>query len=270
MKKDSVYSMKKLSWLILLIFLAGCISNQEAIYNVDIAITPFPLEKGVETNFNFKILDVFDNPAKLELEHERYVHVLSVREDLEEFKHLHHEDFGVLTGENIKNSEFSVKNTFEKAVKYYIVFEFKTGGKDLHNQIELEVEGDREKLTFNRNTETTKTIMGYSIELIKGGVIKAGEKTDLMVKVVRDGKPVINFENYLGTRAHAVVWKEDLTNFMHAHAYTGKMDHSAHGSFVEGDIPLQLTFPEHGYYKLFVQFKHENEIITSDFTLEVL
>ncbi|MDP4012892.1 MAG: hypothetical protein Q8R00_04790, partial [Candidatus Nanoarchaeia archaeon] len=149
-------------------------------------------------------------------------------------------------------------------------------------QMEIEVGGDTEELTFDKDMSYLKTYGDYAVELIQvesldaldlveRKEVKAGEKTNFIVRAIKNGNYVGGFENYLGTIAHAVVWKEDLTNFKHIHAYSPQMNHG--DSIMEKDygmnLPLQTTFPEPGYYKLFVQFKHEGKIITSDFTIKV-
>src|SRR5574341_2415824 len=106
----------KILLFLLAIFLVGCTTIEE-VYDVDLTVKPYPIKKNVETGIDFKIAKD-GNPVPLEINHERIVHILTVREDLEEFKHIHHEDFNELKEENKKNSQFNIKNTFAEAAKY--------------------------------------------------------------------------------------------------------------------------------------------------------
>ena len=268
--------MRKLAFL-LMVLLAGCTVTEEK-YNVDLTLRPYPITAGVETNIDFKITDDSGNPVPLETMHERIVHLFTIREDLEEFKHIHPEDFGKLTEENMKDAAFSIKNTFSEAGKYAVVFEFTTNGKTLYKQLELNVEGAKKELSVNRDTGRIKSFSEYGMEMIpvesldgqlveKHGDIKSGEKTNLVFRVIKNGDFVDNLELYLGSEAHFAVWKDDLTNFMHAHAYMPEMDHGQ--MYFGPNLPVQLTFPEPGFYKIFIQFKHEGKVITGDFMIEV-
>lgn len=274
--------MKKILFL-LLILLVGCKVTEET-YNVDLTIKPYPVNPNTETDISFKIGDKAGNPIPLEIDHERIVHVFSVREDLEEFKHMHPEDFGKVNDENVKNAQFSIKNTFAEAAKYAIVFEFTTNGKTLYKQLELDVEkANKKKLEISRNYGRIKTFGEYSVELIpleysegplveKQSPIKAGEKTNLVFRVIKDGAFLSSgLEMYLGSEAHVAVWKEDLSQFIHTHAYVPKTEHGVgHKQMYFGpNLPVQLVFPETGLYKIFLQFKHKGKIITGDFMLEV-
>ncbi len=269
--------MKRLLFL-LLVFLVGCTSVEE-VYDIDLTIKPYPIQKNVETSIDFKISKE-GNPVPLEIDHERIVHVLNVRGDLEEFKHIHHEDFNELTEDNRKNAEFNIKNTFAEAARYAVVFEFTTAGKTLHRQLELNVEGEKKELTINKDTNWIKAFGEYGIELIplesidtvvqKQSEVKAGEKTALLFRVIKSGDFVKDLEMYLGAEAHFAVWKEDLSEFMHQHAYVPIAGHGVtHGQVLFGpNLPVELTFSEPGFYKIFVQFKHQGKVITGDFWIE--
>lgn len=264
--------MKGLLFLVV-VFLVGCTSVEE-VYDIDLTVKPYPIKKGVETSIDFKIAKD-GNPVSLEIDHERMVHILTVREDLEEFKHIHHEDFNELTEENEKNAEFNIKNTFAEAAKYAIVFEFTTAGKTLHRQLELNVEGQKKELIINKDSNWIKVFGEYGVEFIplesiegpliqKQSEIKAGEKTALLFRVIKDGNFVDNLEPYLGSAAHFIVWKEDLNQFMHQPAYVPISGQSNFGP----NLPVELTFPEPGFYKIFIQFKHQGEVIIGDFWIE--
>ncbi len=255
--------------------MVGCTTVEEA-YDIDLTVKPYPIKKGVETSINFKITKE-GNPIPLEINHERIVHILTVREDLEEFKHLHHEDFNKLTEENRKNSQFNIKNTFAEAAKYAVVFEFTTAGETLHKQLELDVEGEKGELTVNKDSNWIKEFGEYGMELIplesisgpliqKQSEIKAGEKTAFLFRVIKDGSFVEDLEMYLGAKAHFTVWKEDLSEFIHRYAYEPEIMNKE--TRFGPNLPVELTFPEPGFYKIFAEFKHEGEVITGDFWIE--
>lgn len=275
--------MKKL-FILLTLFLLGCTVTEE-LYDIDLTIKPYPIVPNAETNIDFKITKD-GNPVPLEINHERIVHVLTVREDLEEFKHIHPENFGKATEENIKNSEFGIKNTFAEAAKYIIVFEFQSEGRVLSKQVELEVGSKKKEFEVDRDLTSTKSFGNYGIEMIPlesvdeylmyGGIvqkqssIKSKVRTGFVFRVIKDGNFVADLEPYLGSKAHFSVWREDLTNFMHLHAYESGHEDNIHGEKKFGpSLPLVVNFPEAGYYKIFVEFQHEGKAVAGNFMVEV-
>ena len=270
--------------VLLLIFLLGCTVTEE-LYDIDLTIKPYPIIPNTDTDIGFKITKE-GNPIPLEINHERIVHVLTVREDLEEFKHIHPENFGKAIEENIKNSEFGIKNTFTEAAKYLIVFEFQSEGKVLSKQVELDVGDKKKEFSVNRDLNMFKSFGEYGIEMIplesvddylingalvqKQSKIKSNERTGFVFRVVKDGNFVSDLEPYLGSKAHFSVWKEDLTNFMHLHAYESGHEDNMHGIEKFGpNLPAVINFPEAGYYKIFVETQHKGKTIVGDFMVEV-
>lgn len=275
--------MKKLFVLLTLILL-GCTITEE-LYDIDLTIKPYPITSNTETDIDFKITKDGDS-VPLEINHERIVHVLTVREDLEEFKHIHPENFGKATKENIQNSEFGIKNTFAEAAKYLMVFEFQSEGKILAKQVELEVGNKKKELSVNRDLNMAKSFGDYSVEMIplesideylmqstiiqKQSSIKSNERTGFVFRVITRGDFVGDLEPYLGSKAHFSIWKDDLTNFMHLHAYESGHEDNMHGEKKFGpNLPLIVNFPELGYYKIFVEFQHEGKVIAGNFMVEV-
>jgi hypothetical protein len=82
--------------------------------------------------------------------------------------------------------------------------------------------------------------------------------------VTRDGHAV-HTEDYLGAGGHLVALREGDLAFLHVHP-------TEHGQPADGhddSVGFAATFPTHGRYRLFLQFKHRGEVRTAAFTQEV-
>jgi hypothetical protein len=100
--------------------------------------------------------------------------------------------------------------------------------------------------------------------------IKAKESTGFVFRVIKEGNFVNDLETYLGSRAHFSVWKDDLTNFMHLHAYESGHKENIHSKEKFGpNLPAVINFPEGGYYKIFVQTQHNGKTVVGNFMVEV-
>ncbi len=198
--------------------------------------------------------------------HEKIMHLIVVRKDLQEFQHLH-PDYNQATG------EFSVHITFPSDGPYLIFPDF-TPAKSADNpqllpvtlshDIVLGTVADYKPQPVG-TTEKSKTFDGYQVVLTPQSLtVTSGNSVSFDFDIKKDGELVTNLEKYLDALGHTVVLREGDLQFIHAHA-TQKLTNTQ-----TGKVNFEITFPQAGNYKLFSQFQHEGKIITSDFVVNVL
>lgn len=90
----------------------------------------------------------------------------------------------------------------------------------------------------------------------------AGQETNIVISVNKNGQPYKNLQTYLGALGHMVVLSPNL-EFIHAHPQT--VDVNTQG----GVIVFAVNFPDAGQYKLYLQTQSDNQVNTTDYTLTV-
>lgn len=85
-----------------------------------------------------------------------------------------------------------------------------------------------------------------------------------MTFIVKDGnsqEPITELERYLGSAGHVVIVSEDLEKFLHVHP----TDESTTGP----NISYMTSFPVPGIYKVWGQFKYNDELYIVPFLIHV-
>lgn len=100
---------------------------------------------------------------------------------------------------------------------------------------------------------------GYDVELVHGS-LRAGEESELSFRVRRAGRPVTQFDEYLGRRGHLVALHEGDLAYTHVHPVSG-----APGGLIRFDAELAAA----GGYRLFLQFKTDGVVHTVPFAAQV-
>lgn len=235
----------------------------------------------------------------LEIEHEKYIHVIGVRDDLSQFFHVH----PVKT----KAGTWEVPYTWSEGGNYKIWSDIKrsgvahTFGHPMFSVVEKDgkvpspVKQPVDFLT-NAMVGDYQVALDYDTPLAKG----RGETIRLTVKNLYGSG--VELENYLGAPMHMVAIKDDLTEYVHTHpggtattpdssghdnsdGHHGMIDGQgwqlsastintalAHGGVEEPHLePSQLvfnvTFPTEGVYKLFAQFRPKDANLPVDETI---
>jgi len=199
--------------------------------------------------------------------HEKIMHFITVRKDLQYFQHIHPE-FNKETG------EFTIPVIFAADGEYRMFADFTpssgqmgSGGEKLPVTIYQDIVAGN-LANYNPqplgNTQRSKTFAGYNITMTPSSEPVASQNDYGFTFEIKKGNQLItNLEKYLGALGHTVVLREGDLQFIHGHP-TQSPDTKQ-----TGKITFMITFPEAGYYKLFSQFQHEGKIVTSDFLVSV-
>ncbi len=275
---------------------------------VNLLVDPFPPMARQPAKLDFLVnekpgdvpVPVFD----LEIEHEKFMHVIGVRADMNEFFHIHPDPLMFETETEIEDevanrNVLSVLHTFAKPGQYKIWSEIKKDGV-IHafGHPEFTVYGpgikEDKRVSFARNV----AVGDYQVLLKLNEPVVKEKETMLRIDIHTQTQDEAMLEDYLGAPMHLAIIKDDQTQFVHTHPLSA--DHmtnsfvpsaQAHGGEEEsgepefdmrgGDVHTDDTtdfaviFPEAGLYKAFAQFRTQgidlppDEALTAEFWIEV-
>jgi cytochrome c-type biogenesis protein len=246
---------------------------------VNLNITPMPVRVGAQARLDFFVNEKPDNTAvsssALEIEHEKLMHVIGARNDLNEFFHIH----PVITD---IPSIFSVQHVFAKPGAYKIWSEIKKDGAAHsfgHPEFSVAGEGSayEKEVIFNK----AAILENYQVLIDYGEPVLGGAAEDITFEIHDSSGREVSMEPYLGADMHLAIIKDDLTQFIHTHparSSTGDLHMMMQNSFspvprvfahgeeedaheegmLEADahgIQFRVSFPEAGIYKMFAQFR---------------
>ena len=112
--------------------------------------------------FGFKGID--GKPLKLEVEHEKLVHVIVINDDFTIFSHIHPEDSKLTTSEIKNNGLFAINYTFAKPGRYIVGINFAASSKDYTKTFYADVAGIK-KENAKKDLSTKKIFDNYAVNL---------------------------------------------------------------------------------------------------------
>jgi hypothetical protein len=229
--------------------------------------------------------------------HTQKMHVVAISSDLKDFQHVH----PTLEADGSLRVDVPVN----AAQPYDVFFEYDPAGPagEQTNRTKLVPEGAQEVAPrlasgpyYGGSRAFTSTAGDTKIELapVAHGMLmpNMGVKLQITVKTAT-GAPATDLVDWLGMPGHAIVVSEDRKTFIHAHAMPPGMDmgdmdgmggmdmggmdmgHSGHphhpstsGSTTAPNVlEIPLTLPSAGYFKMFVQVKRGDNVVTVPFVL---
>ena len=231
-------------------------------------ISPAQLVRREARELRFSINDAGGLPVtNFDELHERRVHLIVVRRDGAQFRHLHPEmdDAGT----------WSVPVKFTEPGVYRAFADFSVDGEQHTLANHLFVSGGEfEAQPFPPPSPVYET-NGYEVRLQADDPL-AGEPTSLTFSVSRSGQAVHDLAPYLGAKGHLVALREGDLAFLHVHPEEAEGEHG-HGDVAghgEGagaeEIAFAANFPTPGHYRLYLQFKDQGVVQTAQFTVVVL
>jgi hypothetical protein len=191
-----------------------------------------------------------------ELSHEKELHLIVVRRDLDGFQHVH--------PVRAADGTWSVPLDLRKGGTYRMFADFKPAGLDrgLTLGTDVSVAGPFTPVPLPEPA-TRSVVDGYDVTL--AGTPVAGEESELTFTVSRNGKPVRDLEPYLGAFGHLVSLRTGDLAYLHTHPAQ-----EAHAGERGGpQVTFATTFPTAGTYRLFLDYQHGGEVRTASFTVNV-
>ncbi|OGZ46136.1 MAG: hypothetical protein A3C84_05130 [Candidatus Ryanbacteria bacterium RIFCSPHIGHO2_02_FULL_48_12] len=272
---------------------------------VNLRIDPSVPVVGAPAQFDFLVNEKPTNtpvPASsLQVEHEKLMHVIGLRADMNEFFHIHPD---ALASGAADTGVFRVWRTFAKPGQYKVWSEIKKDGINHsfgHQEFRVEQNSPfgKQEPEYDKQVSFTRNVLvaGYQVSLVHDPIVK-GRETLLSFDIHTPTGQEASVEPYLGANMHLAVIKDDWTQFIHTHpadmmsrehAYMplhwpirvfkeAKADAGHDVSVPHGGdetINFRVIFPESGVYKVFGQFRPQgtdlpaDEALTASFWVEV-
>ena len=216
---------------------------------------PSQPQAGSATKLVLQIQDDDGAPIKtFDVLHEKLVHLIVVREGLDEFAHLHPE----VDASGMIKIEFA----FPKSGKYRLFADHQPQGKSPGLAAgELVVAGDDKPaaaLVPNASNEVTVGEIKAHIAIQPGDQ----ETTVRFHLVDAAGEAVGDLQPYLGAMGHLVIISADGREYVHAHPL------SEAKTAPEGAVEFAAHFPNPGIYKAWGQFQRGGSVFTVPFVTE--
>jgi hypothetical protein len=210
-------------------------------------------ERGTSQQLSFTVEGADGQPVtEFDELHERCMHLIVVRRDGAEFRHLH--------PEMDATGAWTVPVGFDRAGVYRAFADFSVDGEQETLVGDLFVfGGDFEARPFPA-PQVVDSTDGYEVRLATAEP-RAGEHAELRFAVSRGGRPVDDLAPYLGAKGHLVALREGDLAFLHVHP--------EEGDDAPNEIVFDATFPTAGRYRLYLQFRHGGAVRTAEFTVEV-
>jgi hypothetical protein len=186
-----------------------------------------------------------------EVEHDKRMHLIVVRRDGSGFQHLH--------PTMSASGSWSTPIKLDDAGDYRVFADFVHEGENRTLAGDVFVDGPVDHKPLPEPATTASAGDGYEVALHEP---KPGE---LEFEVMRDGKPV-TVQPYLGANGHLVALREGDLAYLHVHPAEHGGAEGGHGG--GESIAFETDFPSAGRYALYLQFKHEGEVRTAQFTRE--
>lgn len=180
-----------------------------------------------------------------DVQHERELHLIAVRTDLAEFRHVH-------PRLDRRSGVWSVPvDLVAGSWRFYADF-VPAGGEQTVVADDLRVSGEVAPQDLGADRAVSR-VDGYEVHLERDGSL-------LTLHVTRDGEDVTDLEPYLGAYGHLVALRADDLAYLHVHPEDGPPG---------PEIAFRSDLADAGRYRLFLDFKHAGTVHTADFTVTV-
>ena len=182
--------------------------------------------------------------TRFAVEHEKRLHLIAVRRDGSHFRHVH--------PQMAPDGTWSTPLELPDAGSYRVFADFRPeDGPELTLGADVQVPGDYRPQ--NHVDSRTFTVDGYEVSLFGDLNVKAA--STVTIEISRDGRRVTDLQDYLGAKGHLVALRSDDLAYLHVHPEEG------------GQVKFAVEVPTAGKYRLFLDFQHEGEVRTAEFTL---
>ncbi len=243
-------------------------------YRFRVETEPSPPVAGQETLVHVFVLTAAGQPVStLQVHHERLAHFLIVSESLEEFHHLHAEDFGLLTEHALHEGRFSFPVVFGSGGRYLLGLDVVDAMMGVHKDLELSVRGPPQRPTVWRRGPV-RTEDGLEVRLVTSPwQVETGRLMVGTLQISAHGEPVTDLRPYLGALAHLAIFRQGATASAHNHGggpeFAPFFSLQPVPNYAGPKIYFEHTFVEPGRYRIFSQFQRGDTVYTVPFDVEV-
>lgn len=189
-------------------------------------------------------------------EHTKDLHLIVVRSDGSEFRHVH----PVLNA----TGTWSVPWRWTSAGSYRVYADFTPAaaatGVTLSRSVEV---GGNYAPAIPTRVSRTSSVDGYAVTI--SGDLRAGADSHLTTTVARDGHPVTALQPYLGAFGHLVVLRQGDLAYLHVHP---EGPEPTAGGLSGPDVGFMADVPTPGRYFLYLDFRVDGQVHTATFVLD--
>ncbi len=204
---------------------------------------------------------------KLDVVHEKKMHIFVMGEDLVSFAHLHPEDNLSM---DYRRGLYSLPIYLAKSGKYILAVDFYIQGIQQFHILDLTVT-DGQLMAIPDTVPTDEFKDDYSSTLVHD-VLLPNKENLFTFTLNKNGVSITDLEQFLGADLHVVIFSSDLTFAGHSHpmvqGHFGTMANMPQ-MYKGPSIPFSYTFPKKGNYVIFTQFQHQGQAHTARFLVQV-
>lgn len=211
---------------------------------------------GIEGELSLTVAGPDGQPVTdFELEHEKELHLIVVRSDGQQFRHVH--------PERSADGVWSIPWQWEAAGSYRVFADFVPAdtGEGLTLSTTVQVGGDFAPVA--PAAAATTAVDGFDVA-VEGDLV-AGSASELTMSVTRDGQPVTELEPYLGAFGHLVALRDGDLAFLHVHPHG---DAPAADETSGPEIVFEATAPTPGRYLLYLDFQIDGQVHTAPLVID--
>lgn len=250
----------------------GLTGDRTKRYSVDFAL-PENIQPNTDVTLSFKVYDASSGNQVLLFNkvYTKLVHLIIVDSELKYFNHIHPE---------FKDGEFSITTQFPKGSRYHLYTDFQPFGAIEQRIATTVTVGDVTNpavATTQVDTNLTKVFENYEVTLeypkpLQSEQISIGQQ--ILSFTLRDAvtkQPLTNLKPYLDAYGHMVMINQKTYDYIHVHPNDLRVPKPGeNGGPTVAFMPLGLYGPiKPGIYRVFTQFNPNNQLFTSDFTVEI-
>ena len=194
-------------------------------------------------------------PDDLKVTHEKPLHLMLVRDDLQYYQHLHPE---------FVDGNWTVKTQVAEQGKYEMYVDIDPKEENpIVLRVPLTIGGaTKEKMFPTVSRDLTAIVDGITASLDKAELGRKTTEITLRYKLTQNSQPLSQIQAYLGAFGHVVALKHgEPDHFVHAHPLTETVPQN-------GIVEFEINLQEKGMYTIFAQFNINGKIKTFPITLE--
>ncbi len=231
-------------------------------YSLSISTLPATPKNGEEVQITANVHRQSDGEIIKDFDtvHERKLHLIIVRKDLQFFSHEH--------PELDSNGNFMLKYTFPSGGDYQIFADSAPkGAGSVVVSTSLKVSGESiPGSARSLENKTSDAVDGVVVRLQNSIASLMSGRTQSVTFSLTDaaGAKITDVEPWLGAAAHLILIHQDSTTFVHSHP-----DETSSNNGRNGFLTFNARFPKSGIYRGWLQFQRSGKVSTAVITVKV-
>jgi hypothetical protein len=208
---------------------------------------------GVTQDFRFRVIGVDKKPVTdFITNQDRKLHLIVARHDLTGYQHLH--------PTMAADGTWSIPLTLPSAGLWRAFADFVVTDPLSNTQVpitlavDLTVPGVYTPVALPAPTRVAD-VDGYDVTM--EGTLQVLSTQPVTMRVLHNGSPVTDLQQYLGTYGHLVVLREGDLAYLHVHA----------DGLIGGGVKFWLSAPSVGRFRVYFQFQFADVVHTAEFTV---